>query len=210
MTKPELLALFRTLADDAVAPYLVSDAQVNLWITEAEREGAERGLYLYTGAAHNISVIADTATYAINSAIILLKRAKLSGESSPLVKAMRCDLDANLSDWESKTGTPKLYVLENYNLTLYPKPDAAFTLTLDGSRRPASDMETPAYLHESLVYWLLHKFYSIADADINNQSLALQNLQTFTRMFGHKRSANFDTTLRNGVVSNPFLQSPFS
>jgi len=209
MTKPELLALFRTLADDAVAPYLCSDTQVNLWISEAEREGAERALYLRTSATHNIAVLSGTAAYTINSGIIFIDRAKLSSERKPLLKTTRAELDANVTDWENVTGTPKYYFLANMSLTLYPKPDAGFTLTLDGSRRPATDMETPGYLHESLAHWLLYRFYSVRDADANSVQLSQQNLQTFAQIFGYKRKASFETAWRNSSYSALFTSNPF-
>jgi hypothetical protein len=209
MTKPELLALFRTLADDAVAPYLCSDAQANLWISEAEREACERALFLRTGATHNITVISGTAAYTMHTGIIFIDRAKLSSETKPLVKTTRAELDLSVHDWENVTGTPKYYFIENRTITLYPKPDAGFTLNLDGSRRAASDMEIPANWHEALVYWVLYRFYSGRDADILNNSAAELNLRRFGAVFGHKRSAAFDVAWHNAGYSAAFAASQF-
>jgi hypothetical protein len=202
MTKPELLALFRVAANDVTTPYLSSDTAVNGWITESEREGAERALYLRTGNAHNVAVAAGTADYTISSSIIFIDRAKLSGERLPLKQSTREELDYWRGDWELETGTPALFIIDGAVMTLYPKPNAAFTLQLGGSRRPEASMETPAHLHENLLYWVLYRHYSVPDTDSINAGSAAFNLKLFESVFGHKRNASFDNAWRNRSKNN--------
>ena len=198
MTKPELLALYRLLADDATAPFLSSDTAVNGWITEAEQEGAERALYLRTGAAYNITVLAGQSVYALSNDVIFIDRAKLTGEQSSLRQTTKALLDYKIGNWESKTGTPISFALDNGNLTLYPVPVVNAVLQLDGSRRPIASMETPLHLHESLVYWVLYRHYSRPDADVVDKKAAQDNLRLFTSAFGHKRVASFDVAWKEG------------
>lgn len=199
MTKSELLSLYRVLADDATEPYLLASAKANLFITEAEREGAERSLYLRTGAAYNIKVVAGKDKYEISPAIIFVDSAKLSGEAHPLRQTTRSNLDYLVPNWEAQSGIPKYWFIENNDLTLHPKPNASFTLQLDGSRRPTKEMETPDHLHEGLVYWVLHRAFSIPDSDLFNPQESADNLKKFGVIFGHKRSASFDIAWKNGA-----------
>jgi len=210
MTKADLVAYVRTLADDIVQPYLTSDKALNSYIDEAEREAAERALYLRLDSSYDISVIAGTATYEIIDLIVAINRAKLLGPDKPLIKTTRRELDFNLHQWEEKSGTPKYYFLEGLNLTLYPLPDANFTLLLDGSRFPESSMETPSRHHESLAYWCLYRIYSGRDADVSNPGLANLNLNQFSKVFGHKRSAQFETVNANASEISPLYLNNFA
>jgi len=132
------------------------------------------------------------------ASIIFVDSAKLSGESSPLRQTTREELDYLVPSWELQTGVPKYWFIENNDLTLHPKPNAAFTLQLDGSRRPVEEMETPEHLHESLAYWVLYRAFSIPDTDLFNPQESAVNLKKFELVFGHKRPTTFDVAWKNG------------
>ena len=210
MTKADLVAYVRTLAEDLVQPYLTSDKTLDAYITGAEREAAERALYLRLDSSYDISVRSGTPTYEISDLIILINRVKLLGPDKPLIKTTRRELDFNLHQWEEKSGTPKYYFQEGLNITLYPIPDVGFTLLMDGARLPESSMETPAKYHESLAYWCLYRIYSGRDADVTNPGLANFNLSQFTKVFGHKRSAQFETVNANASEISPLYLNNFA
>jgi len=210
MTKADLVAYVRTLADDLVQPYLTSEKTLDAYIFEAEREAAERALYLRLDSSYDISVVAGSAWYEISDLIIAINRAKLLGPDKPLIRTTRRELDFNLHQWEAKSGTPKYYFQEDHSLTLYPMPDADFTLLLDGARLPESSMETPERYHESLAYWCLYRIYSRPDIDIGNPGLASLNLNQFSKVFGHKRSAQFETVNANASEISPLYLNNFT
>jgi len=73
MTLAELIAAFRTDADDLVAnPYLWSDAELTRWANEAEQEAALRAKLLFdasTMAVCQIAVLAGTTSYALHAKV---------------------------------------------------------------------------------------------------------------------------------------------
>jgi len=210
MIHAELITLFRSLSGDSVEPYLMTDADLTLRIAEAEREAAERALFLRTDSTHNVAVVSGTSVYAISDLIIFIDRAKLSSEAYPLTKITRGELDFNINTWETETGTPTHYIQEGAKITLYPIPDANFTLQIDGSRRPSASMETPSQYHEALVNWCLYRFYSIFDEASTDQVKAGLNEMEFTRVFGPKRTALSDSVKRNTSGHSSFYQHPFN
>lgn len=209
MTKTELANLVRLLSDDKVEPYLFSDKDLFRTITEAEREASERALFLRLDSDFNINVLPTIANYELDPVIIFIDSAKLVSGFRPLIKTTRRELDFNINNWATETGTPKYYFQNYLTLTLYPIPDAAFTLMLDGSRRPQEELEIPEQYHEALANWCLYRFYSIHDADLGNVQLAQTHLDMFTKLFGHKRSAQFDTVHRAVSEISSLYRSPF-
>lgn len=210
MTKDELVTLVRVLADDNKLPYLVSNALLDVFIDEAEKEAAERALYFRLNNKFNISIVAGTATYQISDKIIFIERAKLSSSQSPVVKTTKNELDYNLKNWDLTQDKTKYFFQEDRNLTLYPIPDANDSLILDGFRRHCCEMETPEQWHHDLAYWCLYRIYSIPDVDIYLAEKAQLYLQMFSNAFGHKRQAWFDTIWRNTSANSPMYRNPFA
>lgn len=209
MTKIELLSFIRTLSNDKVLPYLATDAEILNFISEAEKEAAERALYLRTDSSFNMRVLSGKALVCIDSAIIFIDRLKLQGKSSVLIKTSKAELDFEVNDWESRTGTPTHYYQTGHEITLYPKPDAAFVLQIDASRRPIEDMETPEHRHEDLAYWCLYRIYSIPDSDLLDLGKSAENLKKFDAIFGHKRNESFNKMWQDMPKEPAFMRSPF-
>lgn len=205
MTRTELLALVRVLADDETEPYLLKNDKALLFIKEAEREAAERALYLKLEASHNLAVKANKASYELCPSIIFIDRAKLDGIAAPLVQTTRGYLDHHAEAWEDRVGTPMYFFIEQQQLVLCPTPDKPFTLQLQGCRRPVEDMETPEQYHEKLAHWVLYRFYSLRDADIYSPEKAADHLKEFDLVFGKKRKASFDEAWRSGGKEHGFF-----
>jgi hypothetical protein len=210
MTKQELVELIRALADDKNPEYLIAPSLLDIFINEAESEAAERALYFDLGGNFNVSVVAGTQDYKINSKIIFIERAKLSLEPTVLVKLTKNELDFNIKSWESSSDTPKYYYQVGGKITLYPTPKVDDTLVLDGFRRHCHEMETPEQWHRDLAYWCLYRIYSLPDVDIYNAQKAEYFLAMFTKAFGHKREAWFDTVWRNTSLNSPMYRHPFA
>ena len=209
MTHDELIRFVRQLADDLVEDYQASDDDIISYIAEAEKEAAERALFFRTDSTYDISISASQASYDLDDLIIFLDRVKISGESKPLTKTTRRELDFEIDAWETATGTPQWYFQEGRTITLYPIPDAAGTLLVDASRYPERAMETPTERHEDLAYWTLYRIYSQRDADINAPQLAELNRQRFIEAFGHKRAYQHDTNIRNLSGHSSMYKHPF-
>ena len=202
--------MVRLLTHDTVPLYRTPDNAIYHYIKEAEREGAERSLYLKTGSDFDITVLTGKSTYHIDESIIFLDRIKLQGARKPLIKTTKRELDFEKTKWESDVKPPVYYFQERHKITLYPIPDIDYRLMIDGSRRPLEDMETPPELHESLTHWCLYRILSNPEADIYNGQEALVQLQKFADIFGHKRTAWFDNLHRNNSMDSSMNPNPFN
>ncbi|NOQ36067.1 MAG: hypothetical protein GQ569_09250 [Methylococcaceae bacterium] len=210
MTKAELNAYIRVLVDDVEADYLCADTSLNRFIDEAEREVAERTLYFKLGDSHDFSTVASTAEYAIHTDIIFIDRIKISGEKLPLLKTTKKELDCQIQDWETIEEKPLYYYIYDNKIRLYPVPDDVYSIVLDGSRRPVSEMETPVHLHEDLAYWVMYRYYSIQDADVQNRQKAEENRAKFRAIFGNKRNIEFEQSWRNDAGYASMRAHPFN
>lgn len=204
------MTLFRGLAEDAKEPYQTSDLTLIKYIREAEKEGAERALYLKLGDDYNFSVASGKASYDIEPEIIFIDRVKLSGAVRPLVKTTKRELDFSINQWDTATGEPKYWFQEKDVMTFYPKPTESYTAMLSGSRRPIADMETPENYQESLVYWCLYRHFSNPDVDVQNPVLSLKYKADFDKAFGHRRSAQWDTVYRDTSEFSSMAINPFA
>lgn len=210
MKQSALIALIRRYSGDDVEPYVVPDTVLASFISEAETEAAERAQYLRLDAAYDIAVTSGVSVYAINPSIIFIDSARLSGESKPLIKTTRRELDFNINKWVTEVSTPKYYFQDDTKLTLYPMPDKSYTMQLDGSRRPIVSMETPSQYHDDLSAWCLFRFFSINNNGMTDVNKALMYSSQFDKAFGHKRNALYDTVNRATSEQSTLYRNPFN
>lgn len=210
MKQSALIALIRRYSGDDVEPYVVPDTVLAGFISEAETEAAERAQFLRLDSTYDIAVTAGNAVYAINPSIIFIDSVRLSGESKPLIKTTRRELDFNINYWSTETGTPKYYFQDDTKMTLYPIPTKSYTLQLEGSRRPIVSMETPSQYHDDLSNWCLFRFFSINNNGMTDINKAVMYSNQFDKAFGHKRNALFDTVNRAASEQSTLYRNPFN
>ena len=201
MNLSELVAAFRTRADDEVQPYLWEDTEVALYLNEAEREAAQRALLIQdetTAAVCTLTLAAGTASYALHASILKVERATLASTGDILTVSSREKLDQSWPGWETATGTPR-YVVENGdgNATVVPTPAANDSLALIVKRMPLADMEAdndtpeiPLRHHYRMLDWELHLAFLKPDADAHNPKAADYHEARFERSFGYRHDAN--------------------
>ncbi len=210
MTKDDLRNYIRVLVDDTQEDYLCSNATMDTFIDEAEREAFERGLYGLLDESYDISVSAGVTRYEIDPLIFAITRLKLSGQQTILTKTTKRELDFQINNWkQTNQSTPLYWYQEGANLELYPPPDAAYTLLVDGYRYPESAMELPEELHEKLAYWVMFRFYSLQDVDAQSLQKAEMNRQLFNSVFGHKQKQDYLSYWHNGALTSPMRDHPF-
>lgn len=175
-------------ADDAKAPYLWSDSEVDAYLNEAEAEAAERASLIYddtTVAVTRIAVVAGTKRYALDPSITRIDYAKLGDEDMTVV--------------DQREYKPRGFFLlpNSTHLELNFDPQAAETMTLGVYRRPltllTSDTDTPeipATHHFKLLDWALHLAYLKPDADAFDQTKADRHEGLFIANFGQRADAN--------------------
>jgi Holliday junction resolvase RusA-like endonuclease len=210
MKQSALIALIRRYSGDDVEPYVVPDTVLASFINEAETEAAERAQYLRLDSTYDIAVTSGVSVYAINPSVIFIDSVRLSGESKPLIKTTRRELDFNINKWISEVATPNYYFQDDTKLTLYPMPDKSYTMQLEGSRRPIVSMETPSQYHDDLSNWCLFRFFSINNSGMTDVNKAIMYSGQFDKTFGHKRNALYDTVNRAASEQSTLYRNPFN
>lgn len=199
-TVSDLRSLYRTLADDKVADYLLSDADFLAFLNEAQDEACLRSDLLLdkTSAFCTITVVVNTSSYTLNASIYGLAYVRLidaGGVYTRLTSTTYDDLTRDDPSWREQTGPPTAYVQTNNTIELTPVPDAAATLKLEAYRLPArltidtSVPEINATLHNALLNWVLYRVYSSPDVDLSNPRKAAEFLGEFAQLFGFKPKA---------------------
>ncbi len=205
MILSELIIAAQNQADEVIdkPDLLWSLAEWTEYANDAENEACIRANLILdrTSGLSIINVLSGTATYSIDEKILLIKRAKLSSGTEPLVKTSRRVLDATYPNWETDTGTVRSWLPDGTNkITLYKSPTANATLNLMISRLPSAAMllankltvtpEIDTQYHLGLVDWMLHRAYSKQDAETLDKGKAKEHLARFTKRFGDRPSAS--------------------
>ena len=204
MTLGELIAKFRVDADDAALPHKWEDATLFGWFTEAEAEAAIRGRLLHESAIQAVCEIAVTAgvsTYPLHASLheIDYIAFKPTGESAraPLNLTSREELDRIYPAWREDAGAVEFVIQGDTSIRLVPKPEAGGVIHLEGYRIPIAPMTTtgdvpeihPSH-HAKLIHWVLHRAFSVPDAEMIDQNRAAIAEAEFTRYFGMRPDAD--------------------
>ena len=213
MTVAELIARYRSDAFDSVAPFALSDAEVIALLNEAVSEAAIRGRLIHESSASmcRITVTAGKSVYPINAALYELTHTAFREEGQkrePVTLASEEWLDQNVRDWRDEKGRPAYAVQSDRTLRLIPEPDRNGELLLEGYRLPiitleAGDLDAvpeinPSH-HRYLVYWVLHRGFSIPDAESFDPSRAVEAEREFTRYFGARPDSDLRRVTREDV-----------
>ncbi len=177
------------------------------YANDAENEACIRANLILdkSSGLTSIAVLSGTATYTISELILIVKRAKLTSGTEPLVKTSRRVLDATYPGWEAESGTVRSWLPDESNkIVLYKSPSAADTLNLMVSRLPLTPMlladkltDTPeidVQYHEGLLDWMLHRAYSKQDSETLDKGKAKEHLARFEKRFGERPSASIVNT----------------
>lgn len=201
MTLADLISNARARSVDTAVPYFVSDAQWTAFANDAEREACRRARLIVDSTTPEICQLALTAgtqTYALDPRIIFIRRVRVLTVPRPLTRASYKGLDQRGADWEDETGEPCAFVPDIGTAVFrpYPTPSADYTAKLTVVRTPLVDMvddiDTPEInprFHDSLIYWMLFRFYSIDDSELNDPKKAAENEALFEQEFGKKSTA---------------------
>ena len=205
MKLSQLRTQFRSDADDVVAnPYLFADADVTMWLNEAETEAALRADLLHdstTADVCEIAVVAGTSAYSLHAAVNRVTYATftITDASCPTVLRLidRIELDRIRPDWRTLQQPPEHLIVEAGKARLGCIPSDDGVLAIECYRAPlvamAADDDVPeimpASLHRHLVQWALHRAYSRPDTETYDAGRAKAALQEFEHFFGPRPDA---------------------
>lgn len=213
MTLEDLIFRFRIDATDTVPnPYLFADEWITEWLNEAEQEAAIRGRLIYeesNTAVCQIAVTAGTNTYPLHASLyeIVAPRFQVTGEtrSEPLYLTTREELTRTRPDWRNDADDrPRFIIQDDSSITLWPRPNQAGTVRLEGYRLPiaamANDSDKPeinAAHHRHLVHWALHRAFSRPDAETFDPQRSKTAEDAFTRYFGIRPDSDLRRATRS-------------
>jgi hypothetical protein len=217
MTLAQLRTLYRSLARDAVVPYLASDTDLNTFLNEAHDEAAIRARLIHddsTTAVCDITVAAVAtvypSTYSLHASLYELTSVRLftpsDGDPVYLDLVSREWLNRNRPDWRESTEQP-LYAIQHDNtLRIVPTPSADGLLKLEGYRLPLAAMladwdspEINGAHHRHLVQWALHRVYGVPDSEMYDADRSARALAEFERHFGPPVDSDLRRSTRHDV-----------
>ena len=193
MTLTEIMQLSRGMLDDEQGPYLWKDIELVAYLNKSLNEFCEETEIIrdsITEAICWIAVKSGTRSYALDTRIIDIKRARLVTADRRVTKVTTTFLDRSGFNWDSEsagTGTPRKF-MEDYNskyLTFDIVPDADDTLKMTVVRLPLTQMslslpdavpEIPFKYHYDLVDGILAKAYLKQDAETIDKGKAASHL----------------------------------
>ena len=208
MRLDQLLEQFRRDSDDRAEPFLWSTEDVTDWLNEAEGEACERMRLLRDTRTYPIAA-GDSGATAIHAHLFSVLRAWLvdaGGEIYTLEERDELELDQTVPDWRSRTQRPERFIwYGDRTLRFDALADAAYTLHLECWALPQTEFRgadaapsIPAIHHRRLVYWALHKAYSVPDSELQDDEKAARNLAAFDAYFGRRPTAD----MRRGKTAN--------
>lgn len=222
MTLADLIQRFRELARDLEAPYSWSDALLTSFLNEAQEQAAIRGRLLIEDANPAVCEIAlqpGVHTYPLHPSLFELVRVRAVMASDPgrvihLPLKSREWLDAEIQDWRERSDRVRWAVQNDTSIRVVDIPGEAGVLKLEGYRLPLAKLVNPndtpeinAVHHAKLVFWALHRAFSIPDSEQLDSARAKESEAEFTRYFGPMPDADLRRITREDVPQ--FNKIPF-
>mgnify|MGYP000491038622 CR=1 FL=1 len=203
MTSDELIAQFRSDADDNALPPLASNADVLIWLDEGQEEACIRAKLIYEASnakVCNIAVVAGTSVYPVHAAVLDIMKATFTATDSTspveLVLTDRIELDRIKNGWRRVEEAPKYLVQDDTKVQFGCIPNVSGTLAIECYRLPLAkieDADKPEIgraHHRHLVQWALHRAFSRPDTELFDAARSEKAFIAFERMFGKHPDAN--------------------
>ena len=221
MLLSELLRRFRVDANDKVEPYFNEDIDAIAWINDAVNEACIRGRLLHESQDSDvcqIPVAAGTSQYTLHPSLYELTHVWFEPDNgfrgSNLSVVSPEYLDQRYSEnWRRLKGMPQFAIQDDTTIRLVPMPDLGGELQLEGYRVSLVPMQNDTDVpeinqihHEHLIQWVLHKAYSVPDAEFFDPNRAAIAEQAFTDYFGPRPDSDLRRMTREDV---PHVVQPF-
>ena len=197
MTLQNLIDEARDKLDDAIQPYLWSDAELVRYANNAVNRLCKEALLIVdsiTVAICSVAVLALTQNYAKDDRIVHVREATITPRATPLVKRNLDWLSHHWPTWRSaQAGTPIFFAedIDEGKITLIPKPVANDTLSLTVYRFPLTQFaDTSAGRAVSPEFhW---EFHPHIHAGILAQAYGKQDSECFDRQMMERYEALFN------------------
>lgn len=210
-TVDQLIARFRATTCDVTVPYLFADADVILWLDEAQEQACIRGRLLRVAdepAMCQIQLEPGRAVYPLHSALYELINLAYRADGSRRLELRLVSpewLDDRVRDWRDLSGTPQYVIQNDTSLRLAPTPDESGMLLIEGYRlaETLSDAQQIPEInrahHVALIDWALYRAYSRPDSDTLDLERAALHERAFTAYFGANPGSDLRRTTREDL-----------
>lgn len=222
MTLAELINRFRVEANDTVEPYLWSDDEVIAWFNDAQEEAVIRGRLLHESEMKSVCEVSakkGRATYPLSPLAYEITYAAWhpdsSTDSNELYSTSVEALTRQNRLWRNeREGKPHSFVQGDKSVRLVPPPAVNGTMIIECYRLPKEPLEglddepeIHTTHHRHLVNWVLHKAFSIPDAEVFDARRAELAEHRFTEYFGLRPDSDLRRTTRHDVPHHvvPFM-----
>lgn len=212
MNVKQLIAQFRSDADDCVEPYWWRQEDILAWLNEACVEAALRGRLLlddYTPGLCQIPVAGGQVSFQLHPSVYEiadLRFAPSTGEEARRLDLVTREyLDQKVPQWrDAAAGMPRFAIQTDTRLRLVPAAGAAGVLHLEAYRLPLGDLITPIdepEIHEAhhpyLVHWALHRGFGVPDSENFDADRAARSYGVFERYFGLRPDSDLRRSTRH-------------
>lgn len=200
---------FRQRSGDLADPPFASNDLIREWANEAQDQACRRGLLLRRTVEVDMSA---GEVIELDPKIHLLVRVKHPDRAFPMLPTTIEEMDAGLPGWEAEEAdVPTHYVTDYATGAIRPYPlakkDAALTVTAwflgEEMVKDGDEPEIRSHLHRYLVHWMLHRYYTMDDADVFNAVAGSRALVEFVKQFGEEKSARNEEWQRSNSDGMP-------
>lgn len=197
MTLADLIAAFRTEADDQTPPYLWSDADIVGYLNDAENEACIRANLLV--AEKTLRFTPSRRSVALDPLVLDIIEARLDTRPNDNRLLERQSIGWMDAHDRLDNGIPTSYAIVGQSVYLHPTPTITETLRIRFYRlpsealsltRPTSEPEIPLSEHVRLLDWALYRAFSKRDADSYEGKKAVDYAAQFAEHFGPRPSAH--------------------
>ncbi len=199
MNGKQLIELFRQRTDDLAKPYLWSDDEILAYLSEAEKDAAERAKLIRDSTTPTVSRIvirAGIAEYKLHPLVTEIIRAKIKSQSHPLSQTTVEELDNEVPAWDALSGTPSHFIDNERTIRIFPKPATDDVLEITAFRLPIDPITKDSYpeihasTHFHLVDGAMRLAYLKPDSDAFDEKKAEAAEIRFAMKFGQRIDAN--------------------
>lgn len=198
MTLEDMIRRFRVLAGDTEEPVFWSDEALMDWFNDAQAQACVRGRLLREDAnpaVCQIALMPGQHTYRLHPSVYELIRLHVTGTGTepPRIMELRSRewLDSNVPQWRYLDEPSPWVIQDDTSIRVVGAIQVGDVLHLECQRLPikplANDMDKPeihSAHHEHLIDLVLHKAFSVPDAETIDPRRAEEAEKAFTAYFG--------------------------
>ena len=214
MQLKDLIRRFRYLANDTSMPPLWSNEVLNDLFNDALDQACIRGRLIREDQRSDVCQISLTVgqhTYPLHHAvteIIILRLVPASGQKPRRLRLVSREwLDEEYPEWRDDNQSAAYAIQDDKSLRVVGAIEVGDVMHLECYRLPiqplTSDMSEPEIHrahHVHLIQWVLHKAFSVPDADAFDPNRSAQAEAEFTDYFGLMPDSDLRRITREDVV----------